>query len=289
MSVPPYEQWPPQRDDGWGAAPGGYPPAQLPAPPAPPSGRSRARWWLLGTAVVLVVAALSGGVGYVMGRHHGSATPAAAPTTWAPPTSAGAASTPPGYGLQSLTPAVLPALLLTPDAIDSLLGTSGLMIDRDSSEPLAGTADLPECMGMVAPAESAAYSQSGWVALRVQQLRQSGEQFQNDVTQAVVSFPSAAAANSFIDTATDRWSSCAGKSVSATLGDGLSQTWQVATPSNTDGMLTVSTTNPAVGWGCQRAVTARRNVVIDVRICSATGSSRAPDLATRIGQNIRGG
>jgi hypothetical protein len=211
------------------------------------------------------------------------------PTSAAPSSPTAAPSTTPGGG-PNLPADALPGLLPDAQTVGSLLGVDGLTVSKDASGPSNGTATPPECLSALAPVEEPAYAGSGFVAIRKQQLRQAGEQFQNDVAQAVVSFNSAADATTLVDNESRRWSTCADKTVTGSLGGGPTQTWQVASTSNIGGVLSVSTTVPISGvgtWTCQRALTAQRNVVVDVRVCSASGG-QASALANQIAKRISG-
>lgn len=307
---------------GGPAGPQGYPGGQQPqgspppgwqpwapswTPPTgpPPGGRSSGRWWLIGAVVVVVAALVGTGVWFVAGRVHksessttassSSVAPASSsapkPTSTAPSSgSAAPSTTTPGAGA-NVSADALPGLLLDPEALDSLLVTDGLKVIKDTSDFPTGTATPADCLGTVAPVEQPVYAGSGFGAMRLQQLHQAGEQFQNDVAQAVVSFGNAGQAKAFVDTQSRKWSGCAYKTVNATLGHGPNQDWHVVNPSSSAGVLTVSTSVQVSGtgtWGCQRALTAKSNVVIDVRLCSASGSSQAPDVTNEIAKRISG-
>lgn len=205
---------------------------------------------------------------------------AAPPIALPAPQSGGGAST-----------GALSGLLLDPQELDTLLVTDGLEIVKETSQENIGTASPAECLGTLVPVEGPVYAGSGAIARKIQQLRQPGARFDNDVVQAVVSFGSAADARMFVDTESSRWSSCAFKTVTASLGGGAAQTWQVRSPVTSGVLLSISASTEIAGvghWACQRALAVQGSVVADVRICSARGSGQAPSLARSIAGRVTG-
>lgn len=279
--------------------PGPPPPGWAPPPPAAPAtpaGHNQGRWWLIGTAMV-AVAVVAAAAGWFAGNRGGSgssttASSSAAPSASGAPAPSRATAAPPPTTRRAepnVSPEALAGLLLDPQALGSLIGSDGLQVNKDTGDLSSGTAAPPECLGAIAPLEQPVYEGSGFVAAKLQQLREPGNQFQNDAAQAVISFDSPASARALVDAESGRWSQCANRSVTATLSGGPTQHWQVEAPSNTGGVVSVATTVPISGigdWSCQRGLTAQRNVVIEVRLCSATGSQKAPDLAHRIAERV---
>jgi serine/threonine kinase PknH len=183
----------PQRPPGWAPVPlprpPDGPPAQIGTPPPPWGQRPRRRLtWPLAAAIVVVFLAAAGITGYLL-RPDSPASPTqvASPSTTTQPSTI---SQPPTTS-QPVTPvaeAALDGLLLSPDQINTAMGTTGIPVAQtiaamyDSSAAVADTACLP----IWSPAQTAAYAGSGWSALRGQELREPRDSWDHDVVQAVV-------------------------------------------------------------------------------------------------------
>jgi hypothetical protein len=90
-----------------------------------------------------------------------------------------------------------------------------------------------------------------------------------------------------VSTEASRWAKCKYKTV-ALINDGSEAFSATILPPETNaGVLSASTLNKQFsGLGCQRALKAERNIVIDVQICGPGGSAQAPSLVTQIADRI---
>jgi hypothetical protein len=150
------------------------------------------------------------------------------------------------------------------------------------------TTDRPECGGAVNVGLPTAYNGSGYTAIRLQEYHDvPGERYQYGVTEAVSTFPSDQQAQAFVGTEADRWAKC--KYNPVTLIDRSTESFvsTILAPQTNAGVLTVSTLSKQYsGLGCQRALSSKRNVVIDIQICGPGGSAQAPSLVTQIADRI---
>lgn len=144
------------------------------------------------------------------------------------------------------------------------------------------------CLAMAGPAQQAVYADTGWTAVRGERLDDSYDDpnVRNDsVDQAVFAYPTARQANAFYDASVRRWSACANRRFVDHPPGEPEIAWAVADSHKVSGTLSTSEEQQgsADGWRCQRALTARNNVVIDVAACgSFLPGAAAVDVAQQI-------
>lgn len=261
--------------------PVGYPPA--------PRGNARRKWALIGGAAAgAVTIALCAGV--IIATAGGSQTPdSLTPAPSAPPSPTSTTSVRPAPG-PVVSIDLLPGLLPDPAVINSIEGATNIAVVPD---PKAGnvfadiSTDRPECQGIEHPALMATLQGSGWIAAQTQVLRDPGDNWQHLVTNAVIDYSSAQAANDFAARQAQAWAKCDGKSLTSTAPGQETLTWSVGTTANRNGTLSVLLTQEGSGgWGCQRALTARNNIVVDVRSCGLDRTDQAIAIATKIADRI---
>ncbi|WP_029112139.1 sensor domain-containing protein [Mycobacterium sp. URHB0044] len=280
---------------GWmpPTGPGQYPPNYLPAPATPPRGR---RWGLIAAGLLAVVVIAVAATVFVM-RGGDSSTPTATPSL-TPTTTAGASSSAPSTTTTALAPVVidptqLKGLLASVPEIGQLADNAVMTAVFTIDAPLLGTTVDPfRCGGAVTAANSIVYQGSAYTGFAAQVLSNAASDFK--VTQSVASFTSDTAAQEFVDRQFDDWQTC--ESTNATLNQHrVTQPDGTTTGSETQEATTGSTavvdgTNSILFFGpsreCQHAMTPRKNVVVDVRICAASVSSTASTLARDIGEKI---
>ncbi|MEE6177288.1 sensor domain-containing protein [Mycobacterium sp. 050134] len=288
-----------------GGPPGSHPPAVMPPPgmrlPAPgypsmaaPRGNSPRKWVLVGGAAAAAVA-LTVGAGLLIAVADKSSAPAGTTTVSESPTPAPAAptmQTPTATQAPVVPIDALPGLLLDPAAVNAIEGTSGMEIRPD---PNAGSGsgfsdiktDRPECQGLQHPAMVAALQGSGWISAQTQVLREPAEDWKHLVSNAVVNFPTAQLAGDYATAQAQAWARCAGKSLTSTAAGEQPVTWTVGSTSNRDGTVSVLLTQEgAAGWGCQRAMAVRDNIVIDTRSCGFNRTDQAVAIATKIADRV---
>jgi hypothetical protein len=147
------------------------------------------------------------------------------------------------------------------------------------------------CLAVDGPAQEQVYANSGWTSVRGQRLDDSVDDSKNRnhyAIQAVVAFPSARDANAFYGSSVRGWSACSKRRFSDTAPGKPDTVWTVADVNNVNGTLSVSQTQEGGdGWACQRALTVRNNVAIDVVTCAFTqAGTSAVTIAEKIAAKV---
>ncbi|WAJ43230.1 sensor domain-containing protein [Mycobacterium sp. Aquia_216] len=207
---------------------------------------------------------------------------------------------------QALAPAALPDLLLGPDDIDSALGVTGWRTDKASDslqeDPTVGLGPKgyrfpEECLYIIGPGLAPVYSNSGSSAVRAQRVAapSAGSNGVNpNANQFVVLFPSAQQASAFFTTSTQRWPACANRQDNVPAGDAgsASAQWEVGPVSSADGVLrttvfiSLTKNGETKSQNCQRALTVRNNVVIDVSGCRENPDGMGVAIANQIADKV---
>lgn len=270
--------------------PGGGYRQQPPAASAGLLGGPR-RWWIIGGAVAAVAAVIVALVVFT-GGDDSSSTDATATTSERLPAGpqTTAAATPRSTPASAPPPpppvveaAALPGLLLPAELINQRMNTTGMTAKPPLAELLPGSVTPPHCAGAWGPAYQATYNGSGYTAIAVQGFFDPPAQ----VVQAVIAFPDALAANAFYDKQVADWNAC--KSTHVRYESGGVTEADLGTPSVTLGvstMMLVPTTSQTANQQCERDMTVRSNVIVDVRACSPTVGSAGLSIAREIADKI---
>jgi serine/threonine-protein kinase len=159
----------------------------------------------------------------------------------------------------------------------SVTVTDSKMVDGDITPP--------NCTGAWGPVHANTYNGSGFTGMTAQSVN-------NDPThkliQAAVSFPDAGAAQAFYDRQVTDWNGCKFAKITATYS-GNSNGATLSVPSTNGGILSlmvVADTSTVAGMQCERAMTVRANVIVDVRACSPNVGSSGWNIARDIGNKI---
>lgn len=110
------------------------------------------------------------------------------------------------------------------------------------------------------------------------------------LAQAVTAFPDPAAAKSAFDKLVAGGDSCQSQRLTYTPDGGKNTVVDVATTRTIGDVATVMlipTTPPVPGQQCERDMTVRGNVIVDVRACSPTVGSAGYAIASAIADKIR--
>ncbi len=267
----------------WGSVPG-YPPAFTPAR------RQRQPKWAqiaVGAAVVVTLV-IAGLLINVAGSPDDTAasTLMPAPTTSAPPISPGPAPQAPTVPLSAL-----PGLMLDVATINSIEGATDIAPSPDSGNDNTAygglSTDRPECSEIQAPALQSELDGSGWIGVRTQSLQDRAGGVRHLNHNAAIYFATAKAANDFAAKQARAWPQCNGASLHLTVNREPTSIWIAGTATSRDGMLSITNTQEgAGGWQCQRALTARNNIVIDVRSCGENRTDQAVTIATRMAERV---
>lgn len=283
--------------------PGGPPPWYPPPMPSasaagPVRRRTHLRWWIVGAAaaiaavLVTAVVVTRNGDGSNSAATHASSSSrptaaATAPRLPAPPSP----SKPPQPPAAPVDVAALPGLLSSPEEIGQLVDNATMEPSAVEKAPASGLSVTPaHCAGAVAPVTEATYSGSGYSGLAGQALNATPTPTAR-VIQGVVSFADADFAKFFYDTQLTLWRGCQDTDVTVAYSGGdKTDHVHIADVAESAGMASVlivpsaATTNRQ----CQRALTVRNNVVVDVRVCSPDLHDAGMTLARNIAQRIPG-
>jgi hypothetical protein len=183
----------------------------------------------------------------------------------------------------------LDGLLLDASQINSALSATSMKVWFSGKVMWDWSTSVSDttCLAIDGPAQDKVYANTGWTAIRGQRLDDSvddSKKRKHFAIQAVVVFPSAQDAAAFYDSSTQTWPACSNRRFSD-LNPGKPDTvWTVSGTTNDNGMLTASEVQQGGnGWTCQRALTARNNVAIDIVTCSY---SQADAVAVGVAQQI---
>jgi serine/threonine kinase PknH len=281
---------PPGGGGGWmpPVGPGQYPPGY---PPPPTASTRGPRWGLLGAgALALVVIAVAATVFVTRGGD--SSTPTAAPSS-TPTTTASASASAPSTTATSpaaavVDPTELKGLLASVPEISQLADNATMTPEPPLDAPLSGAiVDPDKCTGAVMPGLDSVYRGSGFTGFAVQVLTDAAGDYK--VIQSIASFPSDASAKAFVDQQFAGWQACKYEDFTLTIGSST-QEGTLSTSANVEGTNTILVFPPGAGPGrqCQHAMSPRKNVVVDVRVCANRVGSEGWTLARDIGEKITG-
>ncbi|WP_375488306.1 sensor domain-containing protein [uncultured Mycobacterium sp.] len=186
--------------------------------------------------------------------------------------------------------AALDGLLLSPAEVSTAMGATAMAVAAGHSEMFDESAHIPDraCLPAYGPGQLLVYIGSGYTATRNEELKEPDEKFDHFVVQAVVAFPTAADAGAFFNASTQSWVGCSNRQYIHTLDGQPAHSWVVGAVSNNNGTLSLQKTQQgANGWGCERALTVRNNVAVDIMACATppgdAGLSIAHPIAAKVG------
>lgn len=244
--------------NSWGGAPPSTPPPQQPAWNQPPAPRNP---WPIVAAVAIVLVLVVGGVGiWIVTR----------PKPTPPP--------------KPIPEDRLSALLLSASEVNSVMGSSNVQPGKPitSMDASPVTLSLPECQGAMYTSQDPVYAGTGYTGISGLVSLEPGDNNDHWVNQAAVTFPSPDKARSFVQTSSNNWKNCAGKTVTATH-NGKTYRWTFAEVKGSPPRITVMDTQEgADGWECQRAMSVANNVVADVKACGYHITDQGGQIADQI-------
>jgi PknH-like extracellular domain len=187
----------------------------------------------------------------------------------------------------------LDGLLLDVRQINGALGATSMRVWFSAKVMWDWSSGISDknCLAVDGPAQEKVYAGTGWTAMRGQRLDDSVDDStkrNHYAIQAVVAYPSARDANAFYGSSAQSWSACSKRRYSEVTPDQPDTGWTVADVSNDNGMLTTSLVQDGGDrWTCQRALTVRNNVAIDIVACGYRQSgSPAIDIAQQIAAKV---
>lgn len=201
--------------------------------------------------------------------------------------------------------AALDAILLTPAEADAAMGTTGMAIkekidalpDNSNKQWPQGWKWPADCLFAYGAGEAQVYAGSGFTAVRGNNDTATGTvpsgEMDPELDQAVVLFPSAKEANAFFTTSSQRWPACANRQFT-TPGDADSPeaVWQVGALSTANDSLSLPITmtmtkgSTTLKAGCQRVLTVRNNVAIDLSVCGKDPGDVGVKIAKQIADKV---
>ena len=187
----------------------------------------------------------------------------------------------------------LDGLLLDPGQINSALGAKTMQVWFSAKAMWDWGSNITDknCLAIDGPAQDRVYTNTGWTALRGQRIDDSvddSKKRDHYAIQAVVAFPSARDASAFYNSSVQGWPSCANRRFSDVTQGQPDVVWTVGAITKANGTLSTSQVQEGGdGWACQRALTVRNNIAIDVVACSYNQSgSPATDIAAQIAAKV---
>jgi PknH-like extracellular domain len=207
----------------------------------------------------------------------------------------------------AVAPAALPGFLLTSAEVDSALGVTGskskeksdkLQDDNAKQQWPTGWKFPDDCIYAIGPGQAPVYAGSGYTAVstddEVAPPPPGNNEADPEVGQVLVLFPTAKEANAFFTTSAQRWPACANRQFTTPAGpDSPELAWQVGPVSNANGVLSTSLSmtmrdngNVLMTMTCQRALTIRNNVAIDVGAVRKDPADLAVKLAGQIAGRV---
>lgn len=210
------------------------------------------------------------------------------------PTTGGTAM--PAAPLAPATAETLSSLLLSAPEVGTALGAD-LAMTREVSQPWNDSAHFEnaDCLAVAGAAQKGVYDGTGWTGMRGQILRErpTTPVWTHYAVQAVVLFPSAAAAGDFFTRSQHSWAGCSDRELTYAQNSAAQQmtpdqVWSVGPVATERDVLTVSRTERGPqAWSCQRALSVRGNVAVDVEACSLDRpTAAAADIARLIDERL---
>lgn len=303
--------WPPQAAPpaaagGW-QPPGHYPVTGYPAgAPTPPPGKKRP-WGLIAAALIAVVVLAGAGVFALGGIKFGSDDEKSDPTSSAasggdeesegategsPKTSSEPTSDAPAAGADgTVDPAALPNLLASVPALNEKYKADLTPTGPVQSEPFSGVLVMPSnCAGALLPGIDYVYKTANYTGFAGQIL--TDDATSTKVIQSVITFNSETEATRFFNDQYTSWRACHYTEITISA-PGQRDMMKAGVSSESDGVASIMIwpgDKPAGSAGnCDRGMSPRKNVIIDVRICTPKGGmTLASSLAKDIGKKISG-
>lgn len=276
MAAPPAYPWQPPPGVGWG----------------PPPPRRRRRWRGIAIAAAAFTAAVAAAAIFAVTTRSQSA-PAASPTASATATSDGpssspSATTPAGPPGQPVPASALSGLILPPEQVTRIMGGANMPSVASSADTWTNTSPYisdKECTGPYEPADRETYLNSGAVASQFQAMENPAGP--EAVQQALIAFPTAAAAQQLFAAQHEKWSACAGRSYTVTIPPQPPRQWSFSALSTPGGTLVLTTIREArKEAGCQRALAARNNIIIDVGACNMSLDKKGLEILNAIAAKV---
>jgi hypothetical protein len=182
----------------------------------------------------------------------------------------------------------LGSVLLDPDEIDDLLGTSGSkLLDEGSAPDDTIEVDPPRCHGVVYLGGEIEYASTNLTAMR---WRIIGAADVASVVELVAQLPSVAKADEFIGAQTKAWEGCADEVITTRDKVGTSTTQDRVTAVRGGPHMVIASTLPlSSGKACQHVMQVVSNFVLEVSACGNNVSGQTEAIASKLADRVRTG
>jgi hypothetical protein len=243
---------------------------------SPRSGvKRRWPWWTFAAVLSAIGVAIAATL-TVTAHDRGSSTSSSAPT-W---TAAPAVATPALAGL--LLPAEQIAEIVGAAKMSKSTGVPALI--ADSRREIAEA----DCVSAWNAGQQSAYAGTGETGAYSRASRADEQPVRHIADQVVIAYPNADAAAKVVARQFAQWSACSGRTVMLTPPPPrAARLFTFGPVTNTSGVLSMTQTSVDNAiWGCQRALTARSNVVIDIRACRPDTTNQAVNILDAIAAKI---
>lgn len=272
VAAPPNQPAPFYQGGGWGGGsatppPHGQPPAPTPWNQGAPPPRKRNPWPIV-AAVAVVIVLIVGGVAIFKFLPDDKPKPPPKP-----------------IGEDRLS-----SLLLSTLEVNSVMGSSSMtpgktLASMDNSSLQFSQAD---CQGALYNRQAAVYAGTGFTAVNALVSSEPGDNYDHFVNQAVVAFPTANKARSFLDTLAPKWKNCEGKTISVTnTSKNKTYRWTFGQVEGAPPKMDIlETQEGADGWECQHSMRAENNIVVDVNACGYRITNHGAQIADKITEKV---
>ncbi|OBA81890.1 hypothetical protein A9W99_13105 [Mycobacterium sp. 1164966.3] len=271
-----------------------YPGAPQPAVfMGPPPAHRRPRERRIAVMATILIAAVAATVMALTFTVRSQPVHPASPSASAPPTSGRQASgqpttTAPGPLGAPVPASALSGFLLPAEQITAIMGAPTMQVAESSTDSFVdGSPYISEkdCSGPYEPADQGAYTNTGSTGSQWQFVRNpTGHEV---VQQAVIAYPTADAAQKVLADQHQKWSACAGRTFTVTLPSEAPHRWAFSQLTTPDGTLVLTTAREGKSYfGCQRALAARNNVIVDVGSCKLSLDKKGVEILNAIAAKI---
>lgn len=282
------------------APPGGGQPWIPPGPPAhhqpqwrpsaPPPTRKR---WPIVAAVIGVLTLVAGtGIWFAVDGGDGSAQSSDTTTTRSTTsTSRPAVTTTATSAAPTVAAAQLDSLLLSPEQVNQIMGTTAIVFDHSVTETKDPGPDNKlsdeQCLGALVSFQTRTYKTSGYTGMAAQVLSDPTSRVGYVVVQGSVVFASAEQALTFVTTQQAQWRGCANRTITQ-INPGRTIEWSLHDVTGNPPSIALQR-EPLSGLkniACERALHAVSNVVVDVDVCAPGITNQASQIADAMATKV---
>jgi len=186
-------------------------------------------------------------------------------------TAAASPGTPAASG--STTGVNLTDMMLSPETVAAVIDAGSMRVAASATAMADSSAQVApaQCLSAWGPGEQQSYAGSGYTGVKTQVLATGGADPTHVVNQTVVSFPTSADAEQYLTHTAASWTACANHDIDYTEASGDHKPWTIGKPSIDTEKTVIEVTQAAKDGrsACERAITMKTNIVIDVLACTA--------------------